>query len=366
LFQQTTISVSLSHETILYVDLKALEHNFYYLKSKLDTKTEIIAVVKAFAYGHGDIAIAKELEKLGVDAFWVADFEEGVNLRKSGITLPIIVANPGVKSYSKIIKYNLEPVIYNMRLLELFGNKKSPLPVHIKFNTGMNRYGFNAEEIDDLSKKLTAFPQLIIKSICSHLAAADDKKKDAFTHNQIEKFNGVCDAFYEKLNINPKRHILNTAGALRFTKAQNQMVRLGIGLYGIGDDKDLMPVGKLVSNLAQIRSLQIGDSVGYDTSFVAEKKMKIAIIPLGYADGINRKLGDGKGKVLINNSTAKIIGKISMDSFMVDISAVDATEGDEVIVFGKENSVAEIAKKIDTIAYEILATLNRRIKRIYH
>lgn len=198
------------------------------------------------------------------------------------------------------------------------------------------------------------------------MAAADDKMKDVFTQNQIEKFNSICDAFDEKLNINPKRHILNTAGALRFTKAQNQKVRLGIGLYGIGDDEHLRPVGKLVSNLAQIRNLQKGDAVGYDACFVAEKKMKIAIIPLGYADGINRKLGDGKGKVQINNSTAKIVGKISMDSFMVDISGIDATEGDEVVVFGNENSVAEIAKNLDTIAYEVLATLNRRIKRIYH
>ena len=358
--------MSSSHETILYVDLKAIEHNFYYLKSKLDPTTEIIAVVKAFAYGHGDITIAKKLEELGVDGFWVADFEEGVNLRKSGITLPIIVANPGAKSYAKIIKYDLEPVIYNMRLLALFGKNQSPLAVHIKFNTGMNRYGFNAEEKDDLSKKLKAFPHLTIKSICSHLAAADDKMKDVFTQNQIEKFNSICDAFDEKLNINPKRHILNTAGALRFTKAQNQKVRLGIGLYGIGDDEHLRPVGKLVSNLAQIRNLQKGDAVGYDACFVAEKKMKIAIIPLGYADGINRKLGDGKGKVQINNSTAKIVGTISMDSFMVDISGIDATEGDEVVVFGNENSVAKIAKNLDTIAYEILATLNRRIKRIYH
>lgn len=357
--------MSLSHETIFYVDLKAIEDNFYYLKSKLNPETEIIAVVKAYAYGHGDIAISKKLEELGVHGFWVADFEEGVTIRKSGVKLPIIVANPGAKSYAKIIKYDLEPVIYNMRLLQLFGKTQSPLTMHIKFNTGMNRYGFNDEDISDLSKKLSSFPHLKIKSLCSHLAAADDRFQDIFTENQIKKFDMICDSFGQKLNINPKRHILNTAGVFRFTKAQNQMVRLGIGLYGIAADQNLKSVGKLVSTLAQIRCLQKGDAVGYDASFVAENKMKIGIIPLGYADGINRKLGDGNGKVLINNSVGKIVGKISMDSFMVDLSCIDAKEGDEVVVFGKANSVAEIAKNLDTISYELLATLNRRIKRIY-
>ena len=354
-----------SHETILYVDLRALSHNFYYLKSKLNTATEIIAVVKAYAYGHGDIAIAKKLEDLGVYALWVADFEEGVNLRKAGIKLPIIVANPGTKSYAKIIKYDLEPVIYNMRLLTLFSNNQSKVSMHIKFNTGMNRYGFNVEEINDLTRKLKVSPHLKINSICSHLAASDDKLKDVFTSNQFHKFDAICNAFCEKLDIHPKRHILNTAGVLRFSKKQKQMVRLGIGLYGIGEDENLKIVGKLVSNVAQIRRLRKDESVGYEGSFVAAKEMKIAIIPLGYADGINRKLGEGIGEVVINNATAKIIGKISMDSFMVDISGINAKEGDEVIVFGKENSVATIAKNLDTISYEILATLNRRIKRTY-
>ena len=358
--------MALSHETIFYVDLKALANNFYYLKSKLNKGTEIIAVVKAYAYGHGDIAIAKRLEELGVDAFWVADFEEGVNLRKSGVTIPIIVANTGVKSYEKIIKYNLEPVIYNIRLLKLFGTNVSPVSIHIKFNTGMNRYGLNCEEIVNLTERIKACPNLKVKSLCSHLAAADDELKDSFTQNQIEKFNAICDSFSEKLNVAPKRHILNTAGVLRFPKAQNQMVRLGIGLYGVGNDKKLIPVGKLVSNLTQIRNLKKGDIVGYEACFISKKEMKIGIIPLGYADGINRKLGDGKGKVLINNMYARTVGKISMDSCMVDISDVNANEGDEVIVFGAKNPVATIAENLNTIAYEILANLNRRIKRVYY
>ncbi len=357
--------MSINHETILYVDLKALENNYNYFKKKLKSDTKIIAVVKAYAYGHGDIRIAKKLSELGVHAFWVADFEEGINLRKSGITMPIIVANPGSKSYNEIIKYNLEPIIYNFRLLEIFGENTSAISVHIKFNTGMNRYGFNADEIDLLVSKLEEYSHLKIESICSHLATSNDKSKDAFTQKQFKKFDIICKTFSKKLNITPKKHILNTAGVLRFPKQQKEMVRLGIGLYGIGGDKKLNPIGKLVSNVAQIRTLKKGEKVGYDSFFVAEKEIKIAIIPLGYADGINRKLGDRKGKVLINNASCSIIGKISMDSFMIDISGTNAKEGDLVTIFSKENLVVTIAKNLNTIAYEILATLNRRIKRVY-
>ena len=354
-----------SHETILYVNLKALENNFNYLKNKLQSDTKIIAVVKAFAYGHGDVAIVKKLEELGVDTFWVADFEEGMNLRKSGILKRIIVANPGAKSYAKIVKYNLEPVIYNFRLLEIFGENSTPISVHIKFNSGMNRYGFNLEEKDPLASKLKEFPHLKIESICSHLIVADNKLKDDFTQKQFQKFDIFCNLFSKKLNVKVERHILNTAGVLRFPNQQKELVRIGIGLYGIGEDENLIAVGKLVSNIAQIRILKKEETVGYDASFVAKTEMKIAVIPLGYADGINRKLGSKKGKVLINNTLVPIIGKISMDSFMVDISRINAKEGDLVTVFGQENSVTEIAKNLNTIPYEILATLNRRIKRVY-
>jgi len=354
-----------SHETILYVNLKALENNFNYLKNKLQSDTKIIAVVKAFAYGHGDVAIAKKLEELGVDTFWVADFEEGMSLRKAGILKRIIVANPGAKSYAKIVKYNLEPVIYNFRLLEIFGKNSTPISVHIKFNSGMNRYGFNLEEKDTLASKLKEFPHLKIESICSHLIVADNKLKDDFTQKQFQKFDIFCNLFSKKLNVKVERHILNTAGVLRFPNQQKELVRIGIGLYGIGEDENLIAVGKLVSNIAQIRILKKEETVGYDASFVAKTEMKIAVIPLGYADGINRKLGSKKGKVLINNTLVPIIGKISMDSFMVDISRINAKEGDLVTVFGQENSVTEIAKNLNTIPYEILATLNRRIKRVY-
>ncbi len=354
-----------SHETILFVDLKALEHNYFYLKSKLNSDTEIIAVVKAFAYGHGDIVVAKKLEALGVHAFWVADFEEGVTLRKSGINKPIIIANPGVKSYSEIIEFDLQPVIYNFRLLELYGENSSPISIHIKFNSGMNRYGFSLDEVDLIAKKLKNYPHLNVNSICTHLSAADDNRQDKFTHSQFQKFELITSKFSEKTGIKTKRHVLNSAGVLRFSNHQKEIVRLGIGLYGIGEDNNLKPIAKLQSNIAQIRNLQKGEKIGYDAAFIANKEMIIGIVPLGYADGINRKLGDENGHVVIGKQTAKIIGKISMDSMLIDLSKIVVEEMSAVTIFDAKNKVSDMSKNLDTIPYEILATLNRRIKRIY-
>ena len=354
-----------SHETILFVDLKALEHNYNYLKSKLNPDTEIIAVVKAFAYGHGDIVVAKKLEKLGVNAFWVADFEEGVTLKKSGINLPIIIANPGVKSCSDIVKYNLQPVIYNFRLLDLYGEKNSPISIHIKFNSGMNRYGFNLEEMETLAEKLKKYPHLKVESMCTHLSSADNSKQDEFTCFQFQKFESIASKFYVKTGIKAAQHILNTTGVLRFPEHQKEMVRLGIGLYGIGDDKNLKAVAKLQSNIAQIRSINKGEKAGYDATFIANEDMKIGIVPLGYADGINRKLGNNNGHVLVDEKPAKIVGKISMDSMLIDLRTIKVKEGDVVTIFDAKNNVSEMAKNLGTIPYEILATLNRRIKRVY-
>ena len=355
----------ISHETILFVDLKALENNYQYLKSKLYPNTEIIAVVKAFAYGHGDIVVAKKLEALGVFAFWVADFEEGVALRKSGIKRPIIIANPGTKSYSDILDYNLQPVIYNFRLLDLYGQKKSPISIHIKFNSGMNRYGFNLEEIKALAKKLKRYPHLKIKSICTHLSSANDSNQDKFTKEQFQKFESITSTFSKKTGITTKQHILNTSGVLRFSNHQKEMVRLGIGLYGIGHDKNLTPIAKLQSNIVQILNVHKGDKVGYSATFTANEEMRIGIVPLGYADGINRKLGSENGYIIIKKKEAKIIGEISMDSMLIDLRKIEANEGDIVTIFDDKNRVSDISENLNTIPYEILATLNRRIKRVY-
>ncbi|HIK62787.1 MAG TPA: alanine racemase [Flavobacteriales bacterium] len=353
------------HETILEININRLKSNFSYLKGKLKAKTKIIAVMKAYAYGHGDIILAKKLEEIGVHALWVADFEEGSRLRESGIQIPIIIANPGTKSTRKIIDNKLDVVIYNFKLLQLYGELNKEICIHIKFNTGMNRYGFNPEEIKLLTKTLLRYPKLKLQSICSHLAATDNPKKDEFTNKQCLVFDTICTTFFQELGYEVDRHILNTNGVLRFSKNECEMVRLGIGLYGVANDNHLEQISTLKSIVSQVRKIRQGDQIGYDATFVASTDMQIGIIPFGYADGLNRKLSIKNGVVIINNTHCPIIGKISMDSCIVDLSNTAAKAGDEVIIFGKENTVLAIAKKLDTIPYEIFSTLNRRIKRVY-
>ena len=353
------------HETILEININRLKSNFSYLKGKLKAKTKIIAVMKAYAYGHGDIILAKKLEEIGVHALWVADFEEGSRLRESGIQIPIIIANPGTKSTRKIIDNKLDVVIYNFKLLQLYGELNKEICIHIKFNTGMNRYGFNPEEIKLLTKTLLRYPKLKLQSICSHLAATDNPEKDEFTNKQFLVFDTICATFFQEIGYEVDRNILNTNGVLRFSKNEYEMVRLGIGLYGVADDTRLEQISTLKSVVAQVRKITQGDQIGYNASFVASRDMQIGIIPFGYADGLNRKLSIKNGVVIINNTHCPIIGKISMDSCIVDLSHITAKAGDEVIIFGTENTVLSIAKKLDTIPYEIFSTLNRRIKRVY-
>lgn len=355
----------MSNETILYIDLNRLVKNFYYLKSKLKTETKIIAVVKAFAYGHGDIEIAKKLEQLDIYGFWVTDFEEGVGLRKGGIKGRIIVANPGMKSYDIIIKYNLDIVIYNNQLLDLYSYKKQAVNAHLKFNTGMNRYGFNQIELDAVVKKIQKNPHISIHSICTHLASSEKKVTENFTLEQIKKFKKITTNFEDLIGGKILKHILNTHGVINYSKHQMDMVRLGIGLYGSSNDKNLKPISCLKSVITQIRTINAGDTVGYGNSYMAEKNMTIAVVPVGYADGLNRQLSNRIGKVIINNDLCSIIGKISMGTFCVDISNIIASEGDEVEIFGNNISVLEIAEKLNTIPYELYSTLNRRIKRVY-
>jgi alanine racemase len=357
-------NLEFSNETILHIDLNKLEHNFNFLKSKLKKNTKIIGVVKAFAYGHGDVEISKRLEKLGAYALWVSDFEEGISLRKAGIKSKIIVANPGLKSYEEIIKYNLDIVIYNQRLLDLYTSHKKKINIHIKFNSGMNRYGFDAEETANVVKKIKNNYHLRLLSICSHLAASDKEEKSEFTINQIAKFKTISKNFEIIYGAKIDKHILNSNGVLNFVNQQMDIVRLGIGLYGSSTNKNLKQISRLSSVVTQIRNVEKGESVGYDPSFVAPKNMKIAIIPIGYADGLNRKFSS-IGSVYINKKECKIIGNISMDSFAVNTSNLNIQEGETVEIFGNNLSVNEIAKKINTIPYEIYSTLNRRIKRVY-
>ena len=353
------------HETILEVNLDKLANNFNYLKSKLKPDTKIIAVVKAYAYGHGDIAIASYLEKLGAHALWVADFEEGTRIRQSGIKIPIIIANPGTKSTHKIIDNNLDVVIYNSELLHLYGKLDTEIRIHIKFDTGMNRYGFDAREIDKLVFDLQKYPKLKIQSICSHLAASDNSTEDSFTNAQFQVFEKVSNSFSKAINQLIDRHILNTNGVLRFPSKEYEMVRLGIGLYGVSNDNNLQQVSTLKSVISQVRIIKEGSKVGYDASFVAKEDMVIGVVPFGYADGLNRKLSAKNGVIIVQNIACPIIGNISMDSCMINLKGTTAKTGDEVVIFGEENTISSIANKLITIPYEIFSSLNRRIKRIY-
>ncbi|MEJ6734275.1 MAG: alanine racemase [Flavobacteriales bacterium] len=353
-----------NHETILYVDLKQLQKNYTYLKSLLSKNTKTIAVVKAHGYGLGDIEISQKLEKLGVNSLWVADFEEGVNLRKNGIKIPIIVANPGAKSHQTIIDNKLEPVIYNLRLLSIYIESKTALNIHLKLNSGMNRYGFDSEDIEELVLLLQKNPFLKVSSICSHLSSSNDPSQDRFSEKQIVLFEKAYTKIHQGLGYKTDTHILNSNGVLRFAIKDNT-VRLGIALYGITENPNLKQICSLHSTISQIRKIEKGAIVGYQNAFVAKKEMKIALIPIGYGDGINRKLGEGHGSVLIANKLCAIIGQVSMDSLMVDISSSDAKEGDEVILFDNQLTLQKIANDLDTIPYEIMGTLNRRIKRVY-
>ncbi len=353
------------NETILHVDLKKLEQNFNYLKAKLKTSSKIIGVVKAFAYGHGDIKVSEKLSQLGVFALWVSDFEEGVAIRESGIQTKIMVANPGMKSYHAIIKNQLDVVIYNHALLELYCSNKHDVNIHIKFNTGMNRYGFEMKDIQPIVTKIKNSPHLNLISICSHLAASDDMSQAAYTLSQIRKFDLISQKFELAIGKTVDKHLLNSSGVLNFAKYQLDGVRLGIGLYGSTEDENLQQISCLCSVITQIRDVEKNDAIGYNRSFVAKKNMKIAIVPVGYADGINRRLSNQNGTVFIGGSKCSIVGDISMDSFAVDVSKINAKEGDRVQLFGDKLTVIEIAKKINTIPYEIYATLNRRIKRVY-
>lgn len=364
-----------THETILEINLNAISHNLNYYKSKLNPKTKIMVMVKAFGYGSGGFEIAKLLAHHNVDYLGVAFADEGIELRQAGIQLPIMVLNPEMTSFPSIIQYHLEPEIYSIRGLKAFikiaeQKKISNYPVHIKINTGMNRLGFDDEIIPELIAMLQKNNSVQVKSILSHLAASDDLAHDIFTKKQISDFDAISNKMATELKISPIRHISNTSGISNYPQAQFDMVRLGIGLYGVSNDenetKELENVGTLKSIISQIRTLNSGESVGYNRRFRVEKPTKIATIPIGYADGISRAWGNGVGYVLINNQKAAIVGSICMDMLMVDVTDINCLEGNEVIIFGKNPSVTTIAKAIHTIPYEILTSISGRVKRVFY
>lgn len=364
-----------THETVLEINLNAISHNLNFYKSKLKPGTKVMVMVKAFGYGSGSFEIAKLLAHHKVDYLGVAFADEGIALRNAGIDMPIIVMNPENSAFSAMVAYNLEPEIYSPEVLKRFitlaqQKNLSNYPIHIKLDTGMHRLGFEAGNLNELIELLQHNNFVSVKSIFSHLSASDGPEFNDFTLHQIHTFDQWSQQIITALQIQPIRHILNTSGIYNFPEYQFDMVRLGIGLYGVGNDenemKQLENVGTLKTVILQIKEVPTGDSVGYSRKFRATHQTRTATIPIGYADGIPRSWGNQKGYVMIKNQKAPIIGNICMDMLMVDITDINCKEGDSVILFGEQPRVTEIAKTIGTIPYEILTSISQRVKRIFY
>ncbi len=360
------------HETVLEISLDAIVHNLNYYRSLLHAQSQIMCMVKAFGYGNGAAEIAEELQYQKVDYLGVAFIDEGIELRKAGIHLPIMVMNPSIESFEQMLKYKLEPNIFCLSLLNAFVEKLSnknmrDFCVHIELETGMNRLGFGEHELDILATIIRKSPEIKIKSVFSHLAASDETQHDAFTREQIDKFERFSDFLINKTKTKALRHILNSAGIERFPDAQFDMVRLGIGLYGFSSYRlsKLQHVGTLKSKISQIKKLDKQNTVGYGRRGILFKDTTLATVAIGYADGLNRKLSNRKGKVLINNKICDIVGNICMDMCMVDISDVEASEGDDVVIFGEGLPIYKVAESLGTIPYEIMTAISRRVKNIY-
>jgi Alr-MurF fusion protein len=360
-----------NHTTLLEINLTNLISNLNYFRSKLKGATGIMVMVKALAYGSGSYEIANLLQHEKVDYLGVAFTDEGLDLRKAGISLPIMVMSPGVEDFKRLIEYDLEPEIYNIRVLKRFIEVASSMqvteyPVHVKIDTGMHRLGFQEHETDELISLLTGNNYLHVKWLFSHLAASDSPNHDDFSRTQIKAFNRIHKKLSDALGYTPLKHILNSAGIERFPEAHFDMVRLGIGLHGISSmGKDLLPVSTLKTHISQIKKISEGETVGYNRSGKVFRDIHIAILPIGYADGLTRKFGNGNGQVVIQNELAPFIGDICMDMSMVDISGLNCQEGDEVIVFGPQNPITKLARQIETIPYEILTNISSRVKRVF-
>ncbi|UOK43347.1 MULTISPECIES: bifunctional UDP-N-acetylmuramoyl-tripeptide:D-alanyl-D-alanine ligase/alanine racemase [Flavobacterium] len=364
-----------THETVLEINLNAISHNLNFYKSKLKPTTKMMVMVKAFGYGSGSFEIAKLLAHHKVDYLGVAFADEGIALRNSGITMPIIVMNPENSAFAAMVAYNLEPEIYSVSVLKKFillaqQKNLSNYPIHLKLDTGMHRLGFEEKDLDELVGLLKNNNFVLVKSIFSHFSASDDLQYKDFTLFQIRTFDSMSQKIMSELSISPIRHILNTSGIYNFSEYQFDMVRLGIGLYGVGNDseemKHLENIGTLKTIILQIKDVAVGESVGYSRKFMATKPTRTATIPIGYADGIPRSWGNEKGYVIVNRQKARIVGNICMDMLMIDVTDIDCREGDTAIVFGKSPRVTELAEVVGTIPYEILTSISHRVKRVFY
>ena len=358
------------HETILEVNLDAIIHNYNHFRSKLRPETKIVCMVKAFGYGMGSYELAKTLQEHCCDYLAVAVADEGEELRKEGISIPVMVMNPELSSFHNLFEFQLEPEVYSFRLLDALMKEArrrgiTSYPIHIKIDTGMHRLGFQPKDMPDLCKRLKNQTSLQVMSVFTHPAGSDSPEHDEFTLRQVKLFSAAVRALEEGLGYPFFKHFLNSAGIERFPDHQLDMVRLGISLYGIGYSTELQTVCSLRTTILQIQEAPSGDSVGYGRMSYVDRDSRIAVLPIGYADGLNRYLSNGVGEVVINGRRCPIIGNICMDTCMVDVTETSAKEGDTAIIFGEELPVVEIARKAGTIPYEILTSISPRVKRIY-
>ena len=360
------------HETMLEVNLDAIIHNFKYFRSKLKPETKMICMVKAFGYGVGSYELAKTLQDQGCDYLAVAVADEGFELRREGISMPIIIMNPEMNSFNTLFDNYLEPEIYSFRILNAMlkeAEKRgiTQYPIHIKLDTGMHRLGFEADDMPKLISLLNNQSFLKVRSVFTHLAGSDSLAHDKYTTRQLSLFQQLASEIENALPYSILKHALNSAGIERFPQYQSDMVRLGIGLYGVSvTDKDAVQnVATLKTTILQIKNRQKDETVGYSRNGVLSRDTRIACLPIGYADGLDRKLSNRKGSVLIEGKRCPIIGNICMDLCMVDVTDTNAREGDIAIIFGKEITIEEIANQLDTIPYEILTSISPRVKRIY-
>lgn len=362
-----------ANETVLEIDLQALEHNYNFLKSKVASTTKFLAVVKAYAYGSDSFCIARKMAELGVDYLAVAYANEGVLLREAGIETPILVLHPQPIHFKQIIAKCLEPSIYAPRILREFiaaaaELKQQDYPIHLKFNTGLNRLGFWEKDVDHIAEQLKGRSEIRIVSVFSHLAASEDPAERVFSEHQIERYKNIMDNVLEKLPGTPFKHMLNTSGILNYPEAHFDMVRSGIGLYGYANDPAtdalLKPVVTLKSIISQIHNIEPDETVGYNRAFTSDGPRVTATLPIGHADGIGRQYGNGVGRVLVNGEEAPIIGNVCMDMTMIDITGIRCEEGDEVIIFGRGLSAEIQAGRARTISYELITGISQRVNRV--
>lgn len=361
------------HDTVLEIDLNAMVGNLQFYRSKIQPGVKIMAMVKAFSYGSGSFEIANLLQFHKVDYLAVAYADEGIALRKAGITLPIMVMSPEESAFEAIIKHRLEPEIYSLEILNSFIRFLSDYdfnyPVHLKIDSGMHRLGFDRVEISSLTEALKNNDKIKVQSIFSHLVASDAAEHDGFTQYQIDQFKQISDQLVDTLGYKPLLHIANTSGISRWPNAQMDMVRLGIGLYGFDSalfqNRGLQTVMILKTTVTQVKVLEAGETVGYSRRGVMPKGGKIATVKIGYADGYSRAFGNGVGKMIINGQLVPTIGSICMDMTMLDVTGIDVKSGDEAIVFNHDHTIIQLAKDINTIPYEILTNISQRVKRVY-